>query len=67
MRGLDEEREYSERCRVALRAMIDGARENVLVGELTWGDRYTAERLGYYLKSLARGSATTARDRRSSA
>ena len=54
MRGLDEERDYAERCRVALRAMIDGARENVVVGELTWGDRFTAERLGYYLKSLAR-------------
>ncbi|MEU4392324.1 AAA family ATPase [Kribbella sp. NPDC023855] len=54
MRGLDEEREYAERCRAALQAMIDGARENVVVGELTWGDRYTAERLGYYLKSLAR-------------
>ncbi|NEA30373.1 AAA family ATPase [Streptomyces sp. SID13031] len=53
MRGLDEEREYAERCRVALQAMITGARENVVVGELTWGDRYTAERLGYYLKSLA--------------
>ncbi|MDX6260602.1 MAG: hypothetical protein QOH84_2290, partial [Kribbellaceae bacterium] len=53
MRGLDEEREYAERCRVALEAMIAGARQNVVVGELTWGDRYTAERLGYYLKSLA--------------
>lgn len=54
MRGLDEEREYAERCRVALEAMIAGVRENVVVGEVTWGDRYTAERLGYYLKSLAR-------------
>jgi DNA helicase IV len=53
MRGLDEEREYAERCRVALQAMIAGARENVVVGEVTWGDRYTAERLGYYLRSLA--------------
>jgi DNA helicase IV len=53
MRGLDQEREYAERCRVALQAMIAGARENVVVGEVTWGDRYTAERLGYYLKSLA--------------
>ncbi|WP_112238063.1 HelD family protein [Kribbella monticola] len=54
MRGLEEERAYAERCREALRAMVAGARENVVVGELTWGDRYTAERLGYYLKSLAR-------------
>ncbi|MEV6415985.1 AAA family ATPase [Kribbella sp. NPDC051718] len=53
MRGLDGEREYAERCRAALQAMIAGARENVVVGELTWGDRYTAERLGYYLRSLA--------------
>ncbi|WP_328325212.1 AAA family ATPase [Kribbella sp. NBC_00382] len=53
MRGLDEEREYAGRCRVALEAMIAGARQNVVVGELTWGDRYTAERLGYYLRSLA--------------
>ena len=53
MRGLDKEREYAERCRVALQAMIAGARQNVVVGELTWGDRYTAERLGYYLRSLA--------------
>ncbi|MFI5706775.1 HelD family protein [Kribbella sp. NPDC051620] len=54
MQGLDGEREYAARCRTALQAMIAGARENVVVGELTWGDRYTAERLGYYLKSLAR-------------
>jgi DNA helicase IV len=54
MRGLEEEQQYAGRCRDALRAMVAGARENVVVGELTWGDRYTAERLGYYLKSLAR-------------
>jgi hypothetical protein len=54
MRGLEEERRYAERCRDALLAMISGARDNVVVGEDTWGDRYTAERLGYYLKSLAR-------------
>jgi DNA helicase IV len=54
MRGLDEEQQYAERCREALRAMVAGARQNVAVGELTWGDRYTAERLGYHLKSLAR-------------
>ena len=54
MRELDGEREYAERCREALRRMVAGARENVVVGEDTWGDRYTAERLGYYLKTLAR-------------
>ena len=54
MRELDGEREYAERCREALRRMVAGARENVVVGEDTWADRYTAERLGYYLKTLAR-------------
>jgi DNA helicase IV len=54
MRGLDDERAYADRCRDALRRMVAGARENVVVGEDTWGDRYTAERLGHYLKTLAR-------------
>ncbi|RZT11917.1 DNA helicase IV [Kribbella sp. VKM Ac-2569] len=54
MRDLDQERAYAERCREALRRMVAGARENVVVGEDTWGDRYTAERLGFYLKTLAR-------------
>ncbi|WP_350275261.1 AAA family ATPase [Kribbella sp. HUAS MG21] len=54
MRSLDEERAYAEDCRAALHRMVAGARENVAVGEHTWGDRYTAERLGYYLKTLAR-------------
>ncbi|MFI5733390.1 HelD family protein [Kribbella sp. NPDC051587] len=57
MRGLAEEQEYAEECREALRRMVSGARENVVVGEDTWGDRYTAERLGYYLKTLARDLA----------
>ncbi len=57
MRGLAEEREYAEECREALRRMVSGARENVVVGEETWGDRYTAERLGFYLKTLARDLA----------
>jgi hypothetical protein len=54
MRDLKAEREYTDRCREALRRMVAGARENVAVGEHTWGDRYTAERLGFYLKTLAR-------------
>jgi DNA helicase IV len=54
MRELASEREYAGRCREALRRMVAGARENVAVGEHTWGDRYTAERLGFYLKTLAR-------------
>ncbi|WP_410791581.1 HelD family protein [Kribbella sp. C-35] len=57
MRDLDEERAYAGRCREALRRMVAGARENVVVGEDTWGDRYTAERLGFYLKTLARDMA----------
>ncbi|MET9271790.1 AAA family ATPase [Kribbella sp. NPDC003557] len=54
MRDITEERAYAGRCREALRRMVAGARENVAVGEHTWGDRYTAERLGFYLKTLAR-------------
>lgn len=54
MRDLTAEAAYANRCREALRRMVDGARSNIATGELTWGDRYTAERLGYYLKSLAR-------------
>ncbi|MEV5967741.1 AAA family ATPase [Kribbella sp. NPDC051952] len=54
MRELPEERAYAERCRDALRRMVAGARDNVVIGEDTWGDRYTAERLGFYLKTLAR-------------
>ncbi|MFI5694283.1 HelD family protein [Kribbella sp. NPDC051586] len=54
MRDLTSERDYAGRCRDALRRMVAGARENVAVGEHTWGDRYTAERLGFYLKTLAR-------------
>ncbi|MGZ0153202.1 HelD family protein [Kribbella sp. WER1] len=54
MRDLTAERAYADDCRAALRRMVAGARENVAVGEHTWGDRYTAERLGYYLKTLAR-------------
>ncbi|WP_405059855.1 AAA family ATPase [Kribbella sp. NBC_01505] len=57
MRGLTEEQQYAEECREALRRMVSGARENVVVGEDTWGDRYTAERLGFYLKTLARDLA----------
>jgi len=57
VRSLTEEQEYAEQCREALRRMVSGARENVVVGEDTWGDRYTAERLGFYLKTLARDLA----------
>ncbi|MER7131496.1 HelD family protein [Streptosporangium saharense] len=52
--GLDGERAYLEECRAALRGMLDGARLNVVVGEHVAGDRYSAERLGRHLKSLAK-------------
>jgi DNA helicase IV len=54
MATLDDEREYVERCRAGLRRMLEGARDNVIVGETVAGDRYSAERLGRHLKSLAK-------------
>ncbi|MEV4288149.1 ATP-binding domain-containing protein [Nonomuraea bangladeshensis] len=54
MGTLDEERAYVERCRAGLRRMLEGARDNVIVGETVAGDRYSAERLGRHLKSLAK-------------
>ncbi|MFB9201282.1 HelD family protein [Nonomuraea spiralis] len=54
MGTLDDERRHVERCRAGLRRMLDGARENVIVGETVAGDRYSAERLGRHLKSLAK-------------
>ncbi|MGR6917800.1 HelD family protein [[Actinomadura] parvosata] len=54
MATLDDEREYVERCKAGLRRMLDGARNNVIVGETVAGDRYSAERLGRHLKSLAK-------------
>ncbi|MFF0866230.1 HelD family protein [Nonomuraea sp. NPDC003560] len=54
MGTLDDERRHVERCRAGLRRMLEGARENVIVGETVAGDRYSAERLGRHLKSLAK-------------
>ncbi|MEU0568919.1 AAA family ATPase [Nonomuraea sp. NPDC005983] len=54
MSALDEERQYVERCKAGLRRMLDSARHNVIVGESVAGDRYSAERLGRHLKSLAK-------------
>ncbi|MFI9594772.1 HelD family protein [Nonomuraea sp. NPDC052265] len=54
MGTLDDERRHLERCRAGLRRMLEGARENVIVGETVAGDRYSAERLGRHLKSLAK-------------
>ncbi|MEV4296235.1 HelD family protein [Microbispora rosea] len=54
MTPLEEEQAYVERCREGLRRMLDGARHNVIIGETVAGDRYSAERLGRHLKSLAK-------------
>ncbi|MBB5783650.1 HelD family protein [Nonomuraea jabiensis] len=54
MGTLDEERQYVERCKAGLRRMLEGARDNVIIGETVAGDRYSAERLGRHLKSLAK-------------
>ncbi|SEM25422.1 HelD family protein [Nonomuraea pusilla] len=54
MATLDEERRHVERCRAGLRGMLDAARDNVIVGESVAADRYSAERLGRHLKSLAK-------------
>ncbi|WP_433379856.1 HelD family protein [Streptosporangium sp. CA-115845] len=52
--GLDDERAYLRECRAAIRRMAEGARLNVVIGERVAGDRYSAERLGYDLRSLAK-------------
>ncbi|MEV7803768.1 AAA family ATPase [Microbispora sp. NPDC088329] len=54
MTPLEEEQAYAERCEEGLRRMLDGARHNVIIGETVAGDRYSAERLGRHLKSLAK-------------
>ncbi|MET8054443.1 hypothetical protein ABZU75_43405 [Streptosporangium sp. NPDC005286] len=52
--GLDDERAYLAECRAAIRRMAESARLNVVIGERVAGDRYSAERLGYDLRSLAK-------------
>ncbi|GAA2666188.1 HelD family protein [Nonomuraea recticatena] len=54
MTELETERAYVDECRKGLQRMLDGARHNVIVGESVAGDRYSAERLGRHLKSLAK-------------
>ncbi|TDD18770.1 HelD family protein [Nonomuraea diastatica] len=54
MGTLDDERRYVEECMAGLRRMVQGARHNMIVGETVAGDRYSAERLGRHLKSLAK-------------
>ncbi|MBB2913585.1 DNA helicase IV [Streptosporangium becharense] len=51
---LDRELAYLAECRAAMRRMVEDARLNVVVGEHVAGDRYSAERLGRHLKSLAK-------------
>lgn len=64
---LDDEKAYVARCEAALRRMLDGARLNVVIGERVAGDRYSAERLGRHLKSLAKELERSPEARRSSA
>lgn len=54
MSALDQERQYVRACAAGLRRMLDAANDNVIIGETVAGDRYSAERLGRHLKSLAK-------------
>ncbi|WP_329228978.1 AAA family ATPase [Streptomyces canus] len=52
--ALHRERIHHDRCRTALAAMIDGAQEQVVVGEDVSASGADAEVLGYQLRSQAR-------------
>ncbi|MCX5256194.1 AAA family ATPase [Streptomyces canus] len=52
--ALHRERIHHERCRTALAAMIDGAQEQVVVGEDVSASGADAEVLGYHLRSQAK-------------
>jgi len=52
--ALTEERTYHDACRIALRAMIDGAQEQVVVGEDVSASGADAEVLGHRLRSQAK-------------
>ncbi|MET9337687.1 ATP-binding domain-containing protein [Nonomuraea sp. NPDC003804] len=54
MTELETERAYVGDCRKGLQRMLEGARDTVIGGETVAGDRYSAERLGRHLKSLAK-------------
>ncbi|MEU4465397.1 AAA family ATPase [Streptomyces sp. NPDC024017] len=52
--ALDRERAHHERCRTALAAMVEGAGEQVVVGEDVSASGADAEVLGYQLRSRAK-------------
>ncbi|WP_338697940.1 AAA family ATPase [Streptomyces sp. Q6] len=52
---LDAERRYHDACRAALAAMVDGADEQVVIGENASASGADAEVLGYQLRSRAKG------------
>ncbi|GAA0935360.1 HelD family protein [Nonomuraea longicatena] len=54
MSALDEEQRYVERCRAALRRMLEAARDNVVIGETVASSGYSAERLGIHLRTLVK-------------
>ncbi|QWB24745.1 MULTISPECIES: AAA family ATPase [Streptomyces] len=51
---LDRERAHHERCRAALAAMVEGAGEQVVIGEDVSASGVDAEVLGYRLRSQAK-------------
>ncbi|MEU3933899.1 AAA family ATPase [Streptomyces sp. NPDC029044] len=51
---LDQERAHHERCRTALAAMVEGAGEQVVIGEDVSASGADAEVLGYRLRSHAK-------------
>ncbi|MFD3655677.1 HelD family protein [Streptomyces sp. NPDC058620] len=52
--ALDQERSFHDACRTALDAMIDGAKEQVVVGEDVSASGADAEVLGYRLRTQAK-------------
>ncbi|MCF1598567.1 HelD family protein [Streptomyces muensis] len=52
--ALDQERAHHDRCRTALAAMVDGADEQVVIGENASASGADAEVLGYQLRSQAK-------------
>ncbi|MGW3097258.1 HelD family protein [Streptomyces sp. NPDC001102] len=52
--SLHQERVHHDRCRAALAAMVDGAQEQVVVGEDVSASGADAEVLGYQLRSQAK-------------
>ncbi|MFB6672919.1 HelD family protein [Streptomyces sp. NPDC056390] len=54
LRALVQERHHHDRCRAALAAMIEGADEQVVIGENASASGADAEVLGYQLRSKAK-------------